>query len=219
MIRALIFDFNGVIVESTDQNAQIYAEIFSDFGQSVVHQIKEHYKQTGGIPRQKRIEMYLREFAGVEPTESLIEEYSNKFRQKYLKSLEFVELVPCVREFFTIYENKYDIFLSSGAPQQDIPEMLRRLNLEKYFLRGYGAPKTKTEHINDILCTYAYKPDEVIFIGDSPKDKEAAQNNGIFFIARERGLDSLKKEQYKIFDLCELAKEIERIENDLNKKN
>ncbi len=211
MLKALIFDFNGVIVESTDTNARIYALLFEPYGPDVVRKVTEHYIQNGGIPRQARIEMYLRDFAGVEPTEELIEKLSARFTKLYLQSLEKAELVPGVREFFEKHGHKYANFLSSGAPQQDIPGMLRLLKLEKYFVKGYGAPKKKAEHIADILKNYGYQPKQVAFIGDSPKDREAATANGIYFIARPRGLKSLENERFKIKDFYDLPAVLEQI--------
>ncbi len=211
MIRALIFDFNGVIVESTDMNASIYARLFSRFGDDVVAKVVEHYNQYGGIPRQARIEMYLREFAGIEPSEDLVHELSREFSRLYLDSLVEARFVPGAKEFLSGAGQGYDKFLSSGAPEEDIPQMLNILGIGKYFIRGYGAPRKKSEHIREILEVYGYRPQEVVFIGDSPKDKEAAKENGIWFIARDRGLESLKNEPYKIGDLFELEQVLGRI--------
>ncbi len=211
MIKALIFDFNGVIVESTDVNAGIYARIFSAYGEDVVRRIAEHYRQVGGIPRQARIEMYLRDFAGVEPTPELIEEISAEFSRLYLESLRSAAFVPGVKEFLSGPGQNYDKFLSSGAPDQDIPQMLQILGLEDYFIKGFGAPAPKHEHIANILQAYAYQPEQVVFIGDSPKDRDAARRNSIWFVARDRGLETLKAEPFKIKDLTELEAVLRRI--------
>ena len=216
MLRALIFDFNGVIVESTDKNAQFYGQIFSRYGHEVVERIKEHYKTTGGIPRQARIAMYLRDFAGVEPTAGLVEELSREFTRLYMDSLREARLVPGVREFFEQYDGKYDFFLSSGAPEEDIPEMLGILGLKRYFLRGFGAPRRKGEHVAFILKQYGYNPREVVFIGDSPKDREAAVENDIWFVARDRGLASLQQERFRIRDLYDLPDVLTEIEKQSN---
>ncbi len=212
-MKALIFDLNGVIIESTGTNAQIYAQIFEPFGQQVVRQVVEHYKQFGGIPRQKRIELYLREFAKVEPTQELIDLLSEKFSKLYFESLKHARFVNGVFEFMQHTGKKYDKFLSSGAPQKDLPKILQILGLEQFFIQSFGAPQKKSEHIAQILKTYKYPKHQVAFIGDSPKDREAARENGIIFIARPRGLKSLENEKYKINDFFDLARLLERFEN------
>ncbi len=204
MLRALIFDFNGVIVESTDSNAQIYYSIFLRFGKNVAEKAVEHYKKYGGIPRQKRIEMYLREFAGISPTHKLIEELSLEFSRMYMQSIKKAEFVPGSKEFLMNEGKIYDKFLSSGAPQDELPEILKAVNILQYFKEVFGAPAPKSEHILTILNKYNYAPNEVVFIGDSPKDREAALHNGIYFIARDRGLKELADEPFKIKDLTEL---------------
>ncbi len=212
-MKALIFDLNGVIIESTDTNAQIYAKIFEPYGQQTVQKVVEHYKQFGGIPRQKRIEIYLRQFANVEPTQELINQLSEKFSQLYFESLKHAQFVDGVFEFMQHTGKKYDKFLSSGAPEQDLPKILQILGLEQFFIKSYGAPQKKSEHIAQILKTYKYPKDQVAFIGDSPKDREAARENGIIFIARPRGLKSLENEKYKINDFYDLARLLESIEH------
>ncbi len=211
-MKALIFDLNGVIIESTDTNAQIYAQIFRPFGEQVAQKVVEHYKQFGGIPRQKRIEIYLRQFANIEPTEDLIKEMSEKFSQLYFESLKQAQFIPGVFEFMQNHGKKYDKFLSSGAPEHDLPQILQILELEQYFIKAYGAPKNKSEHIAQILRTYNYPKDQTAFIGDSPKDREAALQNGIIFIARPRGLKSLENEKYKINDFYDLTRLLESLE-------
>ncbi len=212
MIRALIFDFNGVIVESTDTNAQLYARIFAGYGQAVADKVVEHYKKVGGIPRQRRIAMYLRDFAGVEPSEDLVQDMSAEFSRLYLQSLRDAQFVPGAKEFISTQGQKYEKFLSSGAPEVDIPRMLEILGLKQYFIRGFGAPRSKGEHIAFILNEFGYSASEVVFIGDSPKDRDAAKGNDIWFIARDRGLASLQNEPFRVKDLSELPEAIRSIE-------
>ena len=213
MIKVLIFDFNGVIVESTDTNARIYAKIFEPYGPEVVKKVMEHYNANGGIPRQARLELYLREFAGIEPDKELIDRMSAEFSRLYLESLKKARLVPGVREFMEGYGKKYMKMLSSGAPQADIPQMLKILSLDKYFTAVFGAPRKKAEHIAFILKNWKLKPDQAVFIGDSPKDRDAALENNIHFIARPRGLKSLSNEKYQINDLFDLPHVLEKLEN------
>jgi phosphoglycolate phosphatase-like HAD superfamily hydrolase len=211
MLRAIIFDFNGVIVETSDMNAQIFAQLFRPFGPEVVEKVTAHYKAYGGIPRQKRIELYLKEFAHTRPTKEVIDHISQRFSQIYLQKLQDAKIVEGVRQFLNDYYQDYAFFLSSGAPQEDLPEMLRILRISHYFIEAFGAPRDKSQHISFILQKYEFEPQQVVFVGDSPKDKEAAEKNKIWFIARDRGLESLKNEPFKIKNFYDLPAVLEEI--------
>jgi phosphoglycolate phosphatase-like HAD superfamily hydrolase len=63
-------------------------------------------------------------------------------------------------------------------------EIARRRDLEKYFVRIYGSPKTKAECIREILEATQSATHQTLFVGDAPNDWDAASETGVRFIAR-----------------------------------
>ena len=52
MIRAIVFDFDGVLVESVDTKTKAYAGFFEDEGEEVVRKVVEvHFKQMPAIAK------------------------------------------------------------------------------------------------------------------------------------------------------------------------
>ena len=58
MIRNIIFDFDGVILESVDIKTQAFAELFSEYPDHLEDIIK-HHKNNSGVSRYEKIKYYL----------------------------------------------------------------------------------------------------------------------------------------------------------------
>ena len=51
MIKAVIFDFDGVIVESVDIKTEAFARLFENEGDEVVRQVVAHHLKNCGVSR------------------------------------------------------------------------------------------------------------------------------------------------------------------------
>ena len=51
MIRAIIFDFDGVIVDSVDVKGLAFAEIYSKYGGGIAEKVLSHHRSNGGMSR------------------------------------------------------------------------------------------------------------------------------------------------------------------------
>jgi beta-phosphoglucomutase-like phosphatase (HAD superfamily) len=55
---ALIFDFDGVLVESTDIKTRAFGTLYENYGQEVVDQVIAHHKINTGISRFKKFQYF-----------------------------------------------------------------------------------------------------------------------------------------------------------------
>ena len=62
--------------------------------------------------------------------------------------------------------------------------ILKLKKIIRYFTGVYGSPALKNKHVRVICAQYNLKSDELLFIGDSITDLEAAAGYGIKFILR-----------------------------------
>ena len=91
------------------------------------------------------------------------------------------------------------MFISTATPTDEIIEILNRKDLKKYFKDIKGSPESKIDHVQQIIDTNNYLKNEIVFIGDSDSDREAALLNNIPFIAVLSGED-MTNEKYQIND-------------------
>jgi phosphoglycolate phosphatase-like HAD superfamily hydrolase len=205
MIKSIIFDLNGVLIDSNSFNANLFREIFGRYSKEAGEKAAYHYLHNGGIPRKARMELYLREFAGVEPTSEEVNKVLNEFSELLEKRLTEIPLNHNVKELLEERHRECLFFVSSGALVKDAEKILRAKGILKYFEKVYGSPQKKDKHILDILSSYNLEKGEVIFVGDSIHDKDAADITGVNFIGKITEENSWEGVDIpKIVDLGEL---------------
>ena len=92
------------------------------------------------------------------------------------------DYVEGVLSFLQRSAKKYKLFISTGTPTVEIKSILKSRKISHFFHDTYGSPESKFYHIDKILSKYNYKPEELIFFGDSKTDFDAAYNYNIRFI-------------------------------------
>lgn len=183
MIKAIIFDFDGVIVESVDIKTQAFCEIFKNMPRHV--DAIRHYQQThGGISRQRKFKhIYkniLKKSLSKEKLESLCKQFERLVLEKVIKS----PFVVGAEELLKKAKGKYAMYVISGTPGNELNLIVQKRGLAHYFDGVYGTPRTKDTHLKNILKKQKLKPSEAVFVGDSLTDFSAAKVMKVPFIAR-----------------------------------
>jgi len=204
-IKAIIFDFDGVILDSIDAKTQAFVELYEQYGKAVVQQVVKHHEANGGISRFEKIRHYHSNFLGIELTERETDNIANQFSQFVLNKVLSSPYVPGAEKFMK-NNTKFDLFISTGTPQEEIEYILQELNIKDFFKNVYGSPAVKTEHVGDIIARNKYDKKTVIFVGDAATDIEAAYANDIMFIGRNTTYPDILKEKYIIDNFYDLAK-------------
>ncbi|MGA9995167.1 MAG: HAD family hydrolase [Pyrinomonadaceae bacterium] len=175
MIKAVIFDIDGTLVDSVDLHAQAWKEAFKEFGKDVPYEQVRHQIGKGG-------DQLLPVFFSREKLEEFgeeLEEYRSKiFKRDYLPR---VRAFPSVRELFQkIIADGKRIALASSAKEEELKVYKKIANIEDLVEEETSADdaekskphpdifKAALEELGDV------EPSEAIVIGDTPYDAEAA---------------------------------------------
>lgn len=183
-LKAIIFDFDGVIVESVNVKTEAFAKIYEQFGDEVVKKVVSHHLSHGGISRFDKFKLYHKEFLGIKLTNKQIMELANKFSELVVQKVIDAPYVPGSLEFIKDNYKNYDLFISTGTPEYEIIEIIARKRMDIYFKSIHGSPKKKPDHVKTIISQNGYSKDEIIFIGDTDTDILAAKENKIIIILR-----------------------------------
>lgn len=208
-IKAIIFDFDGVIVESMDIKAKAFVYLFKDYPEHVDKIVKWHILH-GGISRFEKFEHIYKNILHLPFSKKLKNELGKKFKDFVYQEVISCPFVKGAQEFLNKYYQKLSFFIVSGTPQEEIVSIVKKRKLSKFFIAVFGAPTRKDVLSSRILNKFNLKPKEVIFVGDSIDDYEAVQKNGIRFVARatnENNFAGLKAEAL-ISDISELEEVI-----------
>ena len=188
MIGAVLFDVDGTLIDSNDLHAAAWRETFCRFGIDIpLEEIRGQIGKGGDnlIPTLVS-----------EQTEEAKHEEIDDFRSELFKRdyLPRVVPFPCVRELFErLVADGRKIVLASSAKGAEV----------NYHLNLIGAPELVTattsaddvEHSKpcpDIFAAALAKvapltPQEVVVVGDSPYDVQAAKKLGIGVIGMRSG--------------------------------
>ncbi|OGX27649.1 MAG: hypothetical protein A2787_01995 [Omnitrophica WOR_2 bacterium RIFCSPHIGHO2_01_FULL_48_9] len=185
MLKAIIFDFDGVICESVDVKIQAFRKLFEIYPKHL-KQILAYHAFNGGLSRYKKFRYIYRHFLKKElrSVESL--RLGQKFSEYALAAVIQSAYVPGAHEFLKKYYKKFHLFIVSGTPQPEMRFIVKKRKLTKYFKGVYGSPTAKAVLIRQILKKNRLQKDEVIFVGDSVNDHIGAAKAGVKFIGRVR---------------------------------
>ena len=183
-IKAIIFDFDGVLVESVDVKTKAFARMFEDRGVEIVRQVTDFHLKNGGLSRVHKFKYYYKEILKCSLSEKKLEELCNTFSRLVVDEVINSPYVKGAREFLEKYHRAIDFYIASGTPEEELMEIIRYRGINNYFKGIYGSPKQKDEIARKIIEQNGYDLNEVIFIGDSITDLMGANGSGIRFIGR-----------------------------------
>ena len=184
MIKAIIFDFDGVLVESVDVKTKAFAKMFEEEGEEVVRKVTDYHLVNGGVSRVRKFEYYYEEILKRSLSDEKLEELCDTFSRLVIDEVINSSYVKGAEEFLDEFYSKLDFYVASGTPEEELREIVKCRGMEMYFKGVYGSPRQKSEIARKILLQNGYNSDEVVFIGDSITDLNGAQESGIRFIGR-----------------------------------
>jgi HAD superfamily hydrolase (TIGR01549 family) len=182
LIKNIIFDFDGVLLDSVPVKTEAYRELFNKFSNNIVEKMVKYHELNGGISRYKKIQYFFNELLGEDVSEEKIQEYALKYSE--LTKIELTHekyLIKDTLNYIKLNSKKINMHIASGSDNTDLIYICNKLDLNKYFLSMKGSPKVKSLIVKEILDDNRYKKEETILIGDSINDYEAAKINGIKF--------------------------------------
>ena len=73
---ALIFDFDGVILDSVSIKTEAFAELYLQYGKIIQNKVVQYHLKHGGISRYNKIKYFHSEFLGNRNLSGSIREFS-----------------------------------------------------------------------------------------------------------------------------------------------
>jgi len=201
-IRCVIYDCDGVLLDSFESNRRFYNYFRTTLGRPPLTEEELKYAHThtvyeaihyifGGDPDLAKQAMEL--FAKTDPEESI----------RYLK------LEPNLLPTLKVLKGKGIIRAISTSRSTNMKPIMERFELGPYFDLVITAldvqnPKPHPESIEKIIQTFSLKKEETVFVGDSEIDRQAAGSAGVKFIAyknKEIAADAFIEDHLAILNL------------------
>lgn len=205
-LKALIMDFDGVVIDSNDAKDRAFAELcalYPDHGEAMM---AYHFKHVSAS-RMVKIRYYVFELMARPGDQAAVEQmaaqYGGFVKTQVISSAD----VPGARDFLRDFSRLMPIYVASTTPEPELKEIIEAKGLTGYFTKVFGdPPHVKSEVIKNVLVAEGLAPEEVLFIGDTTSDWRYAHGAGLPFAGRDsgRGLECPGAEVFP--DLFALAK-------------
>jgi len=187
VIRAIIFDFDGVILDSVDIKTKAFARLFEDHGPGVVRQVVAHHLANGGVSRFRKFAHIYEHILQCPMPDGESERLGEKFSELVFDEIVKAAFIPGASEFLRDYHTRFQCFVASGTPEDELRSIVELRSLSAYFTGVFGTPSTKEEIALRIVAAHSFMRDEVVFIGDAMTDYKAALATGLDFIGIASG--------------------------------
>ncbi|MBR6611872.1 MAG: HAD family hydrolase [Campylobacter sp.] len=182
MIKNILWDFDGVIIDSLAIRDYGFREIFKEFDKQSVDKLIQYHNYNGGLSRFHKIKYFFNEILKQNITQDEILQYADKFTQIMRQSLSDKKyLINDTVNFIKNNYKKYNFHIVSGSEHNELNFLCQKLGLSQYFISINGSPTPKNQLIKNLLESYNYNINQTILIGDSINDYEAASVNKIDF--------------------------------------
>ncbi len=184
-LKAVLFDMDGVIVDTEPLHRKAYFKMFDDLGIEVPEEL---YTTFTGSSTKKVCSTLIEKFELQYSHEELASIKRSYFKHYFDTDSDF-ELLPGVKNLIENYfENGLKLILASSAHMNTINWVFEKFELEKYFLgKISGADLQESKPHPEIFITAAEMAGEAkqncMVIEDSTNGIQAAFSAGIFCVA------------------------------------
>ena len=216
MIKAVIFDFDGVILESADIKTEAFRKLFESRFPDHIREIVEYHKKNMGISRFVKFKYIYNRFSSKELSPQKEALLGDEFSKIVFERILNAPMAQGAAEFLKKNHEKYLLFVASGTPKEELIDIMERRDLLRYFKEVFGSPQEKADIIRQIAETYKLRSSEIVFVGDAESDYQAASSTQVNFIAKMTPAFKFKQQMYQVSNLNDINLIVNQLNKDLN---
>jgi len=182
MVKNILFDFDGVILDSMPVRERGFKKIFEGYDSRLVEKLLVYHNKNGGLSRYVKIRYFYEKLLNQAVSDKEINKIAENF--SIIMRAELINekyLVDETVDFIDKNYKNYNFHIVSGSDQKELRFLCKEIGIERYFISIYGSPTCKNDLVRNILTKYNYKESETVLVGDSVNDYEACKVNAIDF--------------------------------------
>lgn len=181
-MRALVFDFDGVIADSNHVKQNSWYKIFEKDPPNVQEALMGALQVMREAPRRQILADIARR---LDLHERAATEFINSYAEAYQKAVELGVVAgyyPQTDAALQELRKSLTLYVSSATPQDGMDKTIDALGIRGYFAAVYGSPPDKTTTLRKILADAGLGPADAVCIGDGESDRKAAGDVGCRFL-------------------------------------
>ncbi|MEM9544003.1 MAG: HAD hydrolase-like protein [Cyanobacteria bacterium P01_E01_bin.42] len=227
MIKAIIFDFDGTLVQSNEIKHNTYYKVAQnlDFTGINTQKIVDDVLTSGIdgtrdivikeiVSRIAAIGKLSTAFSLPDWVEELTADYTN-ICEIAIASCPEIEGTTATLEH--LQNRGYLLFINSATPVKYLKRIVELRGMKDFFTGIYGRPNDKIQNLQAIFSAYSIAPQQAIAIGDGEDDLHSSLTMGCQFIGvLHETIQFASLPVYRVCNLSQLIPIVEKIENRMN---
>ncbi|MDO8571548.1 MAG: HAD hydrolase-like protein [bacterium] len=185
-IQAIVLDFDGSIVESVGIKDKAFESLFREYPEQL-SDIMEYHRSHNATIRYEKFKYITEEILHQSYSEIIDRKLSEEFSRFIFEKIVACPYVSGAKEFLEYFYGTLPLYLISMTPEEELASILQARHLSMYFKKIYAYPWKKKDGIQNILHNERCSPEQLVFIGDTLEDYQAASECGAHFIGRYSG--------------------------------
>ena len=182
MIKLVVFDWNGVLIEDVVATVAVDKQVFKAFGHKPIN--LKRYQEIFTMPVK---DFFIAAgFTKAEMDKNAVR-IQEMFHKLYESRIAKIRTRTGAKKLLAFLEERgIDAVILSNHTKESITSHLKRLGIEKYFSRVIAndihatmQTKNKAQKLVEVVRTSSHKKGEMLIIGDSVEEIEAARASGI----------------------------------------
>jgi HAD superfamily hydrolase (TIGR01549 family) len=180
--KNILWDFDGVIMDSNPIRDLGFEQIFSSFDKEKVAALMDYHRKNGGLSRFHKIRYFFEHILQQETNDDEVQLYADRFSAIMRDLLcNRALLISDTVEYIRKNKDRKNSHLVSASAEDELKFVCSQLGIDGYFRSIHGSPATKIENVRQLLVQKSYQVKDTCLIGDSVNDAQAAGENGITF--------------------------------------
>ena len=189
MIRCIVFDFDGTLVDSNAIKRETFFAVAHpwDSSDEVVTEVFERWPAADRYEKTYKIAEGLNS-RNLSPKGSSVEKWALQLANEYTTQCESAiascQEMPGATQILKELSGKgLLLFVNSATPVRPLRKILALRNWTHFFQWVYGAEGSKADNLKHIASRAGAKPNEVVHVGDQYDDLQATEQFGCHFVA------------------------------------
>src|SRR5713226_2877350 len=198
MIKAIVLDFDGVIVDSNALKHGAFFDLFPPTSEvtSAIAGILSRNRRDSRFEILREILVHLGKSSS--EIEVVLPSYAAEYNDRVQRGILDLGVEADVKKTLVVLSSRYHLYINSGTYAPALLESVAKLDISHVFQKVYGRPPSKENNLKDIMVTEKAVGREVVVVGDGEEDYDSAVALDCRFIGVSNTFNNWREKQFPL---------------------